>query len=165
MKKILLVLCILLVGCSKPTIYDTYVKNLKENNNISTDIPFDIEFYIVLSANNENNNYGVQDSLGNVTYISNRYGPFYIDNVNENRIIYQVIIDNPQIETDNVTALVIHDGKTNDIFPSVGIVDEPINLNIDKGIILLGYIDQTSDINFKVLIETNNQQYIYEYKY
>lgn len=133
MKKILLVLCILLVGCSKPTIYDTYVKNLKENNNISTDIPFDIEFYI--------------------------------DNVNENRIIYQVIIDNPQIETDNVTALVIHDGKTNDIFPSVGIVDEPIDLNIDKGIILLGYIDQTSDINFKVLIETNNQQYIYEYKY
>ncbi len=133
MKKILLVLCILLVGCSKPTIYDTYVKNLKENNNISADIPFDIEFYI--------------------------------DNVNENRIIYQVIIDNPQIETDNVTALVIHDGKTNDIFPSVGIVDEPINLNIDKGIILLGYIDQTSDINFKVLIETNNQQYIYEYKY
>ena len=133
MKKILLVLCILLAGCSKPTIYDTYVKNLKENNNISTDIPFDIEFYI--------------------------------DNVNENRIIYQVIIDNPQIETDNVTALVIHDGKTNDIFPSVGIVDEPINLNIDKGIILLGYIDQTSDINFKVLIETNNQQYIYEYKY
>ena len=133
MKKILLVLCILLVGCSKPTIYDTYVKNLKENNNISTDIPFDIEFYI--------------------------------DNVNENRIIYQVIIDNPQIETDNVTTLVIHDGKTNDIFPSVGIVDEPINLNIDKGIILLGYIDQTSDINFKVLIETNNQQYIYEYKY
>ena len=133
MKKILLVLCILLVGCSKPTIYDTYVKNLKENNNISTDIPFDIEFYI--------------------------------DNVNENRIIYQVIIDNPQIETDNVTALVIHDGKTNDIFPSVVIVDEPINLNIDKGIIMLGYIDQTSDINFKVLIETNNQQYIYEYKY
>lgn len=133
MKKILLVLCILLVGCSKPTIYDTYVKNLKENNNISTDIPFDIEFYI--------------------------------DNVNENRIIYQVIIDNPQIETDNVTALVIHDGKTNDIFPNVGIVDEPIDLNIDKGIILLGYIDQTSDINFKVLIETNNQQYIYEYKY
>ena len=133
MKKLLLVLCILLVGCSKPTIYDTYVKNLKENNNISADIPFDIEFYI--------------------------------DNVNENRIIYQVIIDNPQIETDNVTALVIHDGKTNDIFPSVGIVDEPIDLNIDKGIILLGYIDQTSDINFKVLIETNNQQYIYEYKY
>ena len=133
MRKILLLICILLVGCSKSTIYDTYVKNLKENNNISADIPFDIEFYI--------------------------------DNVNENRIIYQVIIDNPQIETDNVTALVIHDGKTNDIFPSVGIVDEPINLNIDKGIILLGYIDQTSDINFKVLIETNNQQYIYEYKY
>ena len=133
MKKILLVLVILLVGCSKPSIYDIYVKNLKENNNISTDIPFDIEFYI--------------------------------DNVNENRIIYQVIIDNPQIKTDSVTALVIHDGETNDIFPSIGIVDDKVDLNIDKGIILLGYVNQTSDINFKVLIETNNQQYIYEYKY
>lgn len=133
MKKILLIICILLIGCSKSTIYDTYVKNLKENNNISTNIPFDIEFYI--------------------------------DNVNENRIIYQVIIDNPKIKTDNVTALVIHDGEANDIFPSVGIVDEPIDLNIDKGIILLGYVDQTSDIRFKVLIETNNDQYVYEYKY
>ncbi len=133
MRKILLLICILLVGCSKSTIYDTYVKNLKENNNISEKIPFDIEFYI--------------------------------DNVNENRIIYQVIIDNPKIETDNVTALVIHDGETNDIFPSVGIVDDKVDLNIDKGIILLGYVDQTSNINFKVLIETNNNQYVYQYKY
>ena len=133
MRKILLLICILLVGCSKSTIYDTYVKNLKENNNISEKIPFDIEFYI--------------------------------DNVNENRIIYQVIIDNPKIETDNVTALVIHDGETNDIFPSVGIVDDKVDLNIDKGIILLGYVDQTSNINFKVLIETNNNQYVYQYNY
>ena len=133
MRKILLLICILLVGCSKSTIYDTYVKNLKENNNISEKIPFDIEFYI--------------------------------DNVNENRIIYQVIIDNPKIETDNVTALVIHDGETNDIFPSVGIVDDKVDLNIDKGIILLGYVAQTSNINFKVLIETNNNQYVYQYKY
>ena len=133
MRKILLLICILLAGCSKSTIYDTYVKNLKENNNISEKIPFDIEFYI--------------------------------DNVNENRIIYQVIIDNPKIETDNVTALVIHDGETNDIFPSVGIVDDKVDLNIDKGIILLGYVDQTSNINFKVLIETNNNQYVYQYKY
>ena len=133
MKKILLVICVILVGCSRPTIYDIYVKSLKENNNISTNIPFDIDFYI--------------------------------DNVNENRLIYQVIIDNSQIEASEVTALVIHNGKTNDIFPSVGIVDEKVNLNKEKGIILLGYIDQTSNINFKVLIETNNHQYIYEYKY
>ena len=133
MKKILLVLCILLIGCNKTTIYDTYVESLKENNNVSVNIPFDIEFYI--------------------------------DNVNENRLIYQVIIDNPKIEASDVSVLVIHDGKTNDIFPSVGIVDDKVNLNIEKGIILLGYINQTSDINFKVLIETNGQQYVYEYKY
>ena len=133
MKKILLILCFILVGCSKPTIYDTYVRNLKENNNISLDIPFNIEFYI--------------------------------DNVNENRLIYQVIIDNPQIDADSITALVIHNGETSDIFPSVGIVDEKVNLNEEKGIILLGYVNQTSNLVFKVLIETNNQQYIYEYKY
>lgn len=133
MKKILLILCFILVGCSKPTIYDTYVKNLKENNNISLDIPFNIEFYI--------------------------------DNVNENRLIYQVIIDNPQIDADSITALVIHNGETSDIFPSVGIVDEKVNLNEEKGIILLGFVNQTSNLVFKVLIETNNQQYIYEYKY
>ncbi len=133
MKKILLILCFILVGCSKPTIYDTYVKNLKENNHISLDIPFNIEFYI--------------------------------DNVNENRLIYQVIIDNPQIDADSITALVIHNGETSDIFPSVGIVDEKVNLNEEKGIILLGYVNQTSNLVFKVLIETNNQQYIYEYKY
>lgn len=133
MKKILVVLCLLLVGCSNQNLYDEYVENLKSNNNISSSIPFDIEFYI--------------------------------DDVNENRLIYQVIIDNAEIDADEVLALVIHDGKTNDIFPSVGIVDEKVNLNVEKGIILLGYIDQVSDINFKVLIEVNGNQYIYNYKF
>ena len=87
-----------------------------------------------------------------------------IDNVNENRIIYQVIIDNPKVDASNVKALVIHDAKTEDIFPSVGIVDEAINLNKQTGIILMGYINKTEDINFKVLIETD-QKYVYNYNY
>ena len=132
MKK-LLFLVILLVGCSKSNVYDMYVEKLKDDDNISRDIPFNIEFNI--------------------------------DNVNDNRIIYQVIIDEPKVEATNVKALVIHDVKTKDIFPSVGIVDEPIDLQKEKGIILIGYVDQTYDINFKLLIETEDNQYIYEYNY
>ena len=132
MKK-LLFLVILLVGCSKSNVYDMYVEKLKDDENISRDIPFNIEFNI--------------------------------DNVNYNRIIYQVIIDEPKVEATNVKALVIHDVKTKDIFPSVGIVDEPIDLQKEKGIILIGYVDQTDDINFKLLIETEDNQYIYEYNY
>lgn len=132
MKK-LLFLVILLVGCSKSNVYDMYVEKLKNDENISRDIPFNIEFNI--------------------------------DNVNDNRIIYQVIIDEPKVEATNVKALVIHDVKTKDIFPSVGIVDEPIDLQKEKGIILIGYVDQTDDINFKLLIETEDNQYIYEYNY
>lgn len=130
MKKLLVLLCFLLVGCSNST-YDNYVKELK-NSEASSEIPFDIEFNI--------------------------------DNVNENRIIYQVIIDNPKVDASSVKALVIHDAKTEDIFPSVGIVDETINLNEQKGIILMGYINKTEDINFKVLIETD-QKYVYNYNY
>ncbi len=133
MKKIFIILCLLLVGCHKISPYDLYVKELKETNIISEDIPFDINFYI--------------------------------DNVNENRIIYQVIIDNPKVEANKVKSLVIHDVVTKDIFPSVGIVDEEINLNEEKGIILIGYVDKISDINFKVLIETEDNKYFYTYNY
>lgn len=135
MKKVVLIIVVLLVGCNKtPSIYDRYVKEIQESTNYTTDLPCKVEFYI--------------------------------DNVNDNRIIYQVIIDEASYELKNVKALVIHDAVTKDIFPSIGIVDEPITLNQDnKGIILMGYIDQTSDIEFKVLIETDTNKYIYHYSY
>ena len=115
-KKFLILFIVLLTGCQK-SVYDDYVNMLKNTNEVSEELPFNIEFYI--------------------------------DNVNEERIIYQVIIDNPKEELKNVKALVIHDAKTSDIFPSVGIVDEEVTLNDEnKGIILLGYINKTSDINF-----------------
>ena len=72
---------------------------------------------------------------------------FYIDDIDDSKLIYQVIIDNPDYELNNVKVLVIHNVKTNDIFPSVGIVDE------------------TNGIEFKVLVETNNNKYIYQYSY
>lgn len=132
MKKIFILLLVLLTGCSN-NVYDNYVKELKEANN-TTEIPFDINFYI--------------------------------DEVNEDRLIYQVIIDNFNSDLTDVKALVIHDVNTNDIFPSVGIVDESIDINENnKGIILVGYVDKKDKINFKVLVQTSASKYIYFYNY
>ena len=85
-----------------------------------------------------------------------------IDRINEEEISYRAIIDNPKEIMNNVKALVIHDHFTVDIFPTIGIFDEPINLIINneevKGISLVGYIQTNKDIeeldlNIKTYIE------------
>lgn len=135
MKKIIsLFLLLILVGCYKPTTYDSYVTTLKQENIASENVPFDVNVYM--------------------------------DEVNESKWIYQVVIDNAKEELKNIKALVIHNVKTQDVFPSVGIVDEPITLNEKtKGINLIGYVDKKEAIEFKILIETNNQKYIVIYNY
>lgn len=136
MKKIIMILLfILLVGCSKPTTtYDSYVTTLKQENIASEYVPFDVNVYM--------------------------------DEVNESKLVYQVVIDNAKEEMKSIKALVIHNVKTKDVFPSVGIVDEPITLNAKtKGINLIGYVDKKEAIEFKILIETNNQKYIVIYNY
>ena len=133
MKKIIILIILLLTGCSN-NLYDEYVNLLKNTNTFSEELPFDINFYI--------------------------------DSVNEERIIYQVIIDNSKINLSDVKALVIHDAYTTDIYPSIGILDDTTSLSEDnKGIILIGYANKTKDINFKVLVETNNNKYFYSYNY
>jgi len=132
MKKIFILLLLFLTGCSN-SIYDDYVGELKNTNTVSSELPFDVNFYI--------------------------------DDVNEDRLIYQVIIENFDSDLSCVKALVIHDVNTKDIFPSVGIVDECVNINEgNKGIILVGYVDKKEDINFKVLVEADNK-YTYFYNY
>lgn len=90
----------------------------------------------------------------------------YMDEVTESKWIYQVVIDNAEKEMKDIKALVIHDVKTKDVFPSVGIVDEPITLNEQtKGINLIGYVDKKEEIEFKIFVETNHQKYIIIYNY
>lgn len=57
---------------------------------------------------------------------------------------YQVIIDNVKENIYDIEALAIHDVKTEDIFPSIGIFDDKEDLEVGKkplGIALAGYID------------------------
>lgn len=102
---------------------------------------------------------------------NSEYIPFDIsisyEKLIDEEVTYRVIIDNPKEEIRNIETIVIHDYKTDDIFPSSGIFDEKYNLipnvidkdsNDIKGIILTGYIPFDKDINefdaeFKVLIK------------
>lgn len=91
---------------------------------------------------------------------------FYIDKVNDEELIYQVVIDNAKEELNDIKAIVIHNQNTSHKFPSIGIIDDTITLNEEvKGINLIGYVPKKEEIEFKVLVKTNNQKYVVNYKY
>lgn len=88
-----------------------------------------------------------------------------IDRITEEEISYRAIIDNPKENMHNIKAMVVHDYFTDDIFPSIGIFDDTIDLIIGnektKGINLVGYIKTTKEIedlnlNIKVYVEYIN---------
>lgn len=108
----------------------------------------------------------VMDIASNDEYI-----PFdinlYYDKIIETEVMYRIIIDNPKIPVREIEAIVIHDQKTTDIFPTSGIFDQKYSLipgvinrksNYVEGIILIGYIPFDDEISklkteFKVLIK------------
>lgn len=139
MKKVLLlVLPLLLVGCSKDKLtlekdeYLVFKEELLEKNNFTNEE--DINFDLTIS----------------------------VDRVNEEEISYRAIIDNPKENMHNIKAILVHDYLTDEVFPSLGIFDDTIDLIIDdeniKGINLVGYIKTTKeikeiDLNIKVYVE------------
>lgn len=73
-----------------------------------------------------------------------------IDKTGDEEISYRAIIDNPKVDMYNIKALLIHENFTEDVFPSIGIFDETMDLIIDsdtlRGIELVGYIETTKEI-------------------
>ena len=90
------------------------------------------------------------------------------DKLIDSEVRYQVIIDNVKENIYDVEALAIHNKKTEDVYPSIGIFDDKQNLLVDKkpaGIILVGYIDYKKNIDsfkceLKVMIKykTNDKK-------
>jgi hypothetical protein len=96
--------------------------------------------------------------------------PFDINVVLEkdinSELTYTVILDKPKKEIRNIEAVAIHNFKTDDMYPSIGIFDDKLSLipnkidinnNLVEGIILVGYIKYDGSINdfngiIKVLI-------------
>ncbi len=146
MKKIWIILLILLTACSNNQ-ESQYYKKIEQLEKIN-ESSINIPFSIDIIVN----------KLTNMEFT------------------YHVIIDNPLVDAKDMKVLVIHDVETNNIFPSIGIVDDKVNLikdkvdldkNIVKGIALVGYLptDLNNDILFKVLIEyydnQNNKNIVY----
>ncbi len=89
----------------------------------------------------------------------------------KDEITYRVTIDQPKEKMKQVEAFVYHDQKTEDIYPSIGIFDEKVNLvpnlkkeseNNTEGIVLVGYIKTKKELEefhptFKVMILYNNK--------
>lgn len=82
------------------------------------------------------------------------------DKLNDEEVRYQVVIDNPKENIKNIKALAVHNRQTDDIFPSIGIFDDSVDLLLEsesKGVILVGYIPYEGDLDdfdckMKVLI-------------
>ncbi len=75
-----------------------------------------------------------------------------IERLTKYEITYHLVIDNFDQDINDIQAIVIHDQKTEDVYPSVGIYEDRIDLTKEnkKGILLVGYIDYKKDIkNFK----------------
>ena len=87
----------------------------------------------------------------------------YLNRVNDEELSYLVIIDNPKEDMYNIKAIAIHDYYTEDIFPSIGIFDDSIDLTLDSesnnGITLGGYIESMDDIEIleaRIYLEYTN---------
>lgn len=88
---------------------------------------------------------------------------FDINRVDEEKISYNFIINDINVDMYKVKALLIHDYFTDDIFPSVGIFEEPLTLhsNTEDKIELKGVINTNKDnlnIHFKLYLEYENEK-------
>ena len=134
MKKILVVIVLLLLtGCTNKVEEEKYAY-LEYKNNLE-----------------EQKDFVSQESLEFNTY-------FNLVRETEEKVTYSLVIDSPKVNMNNVKALLIHDFVTDDVFPSVGIFDEPVTLHKDSNdkIYLEGIIqtiDDISDTKFKLYLE------------
>ena len=134
MKKIILILpLIFIVGCTNDT----------EENKIAY-----LEYKSELQ---EHETFAVEEEINFNTY-------FNIKRENEEIINYSITINSPNINMHNVKALLIHDYVQEEVFPSIGILDEPVTLRKDSHdkIELKGTIQTTDDISnvkFKLYLE------------
>ena len=85
----------------------------------------------------------------------------------DNYYVYRLYIDEPKEEITDIEAIVIHNQKTKDIFPTTGIYESKLSLkpnyindNYVKGIILIGYLN-SDKATFKAFIKYNNQTACY----
>lgn len=134
MRKVILILpLILLMGCTNEVeeskyAYLDYKSELQKQEDFSTQEEIDFNTY------------------------------FNIERENEEVVNYSVVINNPNVDMHNVKALLIHDYVQDEVYPSVGIMGEPVALlkNSSDEIVLKGTFlttDDISNVKFKLYLE------------
>lgn len=80
-----------------------------------------------------------------------------IEQINEKESMYVLTLDNVKTDMYEIEVIVIHNKNTEDIYPSSGIYEEKIDISKNdeevKGIQLIGFIENTENIEFKTLIK------------
>lgn len=135
MKRVSIVAIVILLFCVGCTIITSNKEdNNKDNNEVTKN---EKEKNVYLDYVKELNN--VKESDSELPFdISVNYNL-----ISGEGIRYEVTIDNPKEEIKDIEALAIHNKQTDDVFPSIGIFDEKVNLikgEKPEGVILVGYI-------------------------
>ena len=99
--------CLLLIGCSNQ---EETIKNE----------------YIAMKSNllNESNYTSKEDLPLDIT--------IHIDRTGEEVVDYKVILENPKENMNELKAMVIHNYYNEDVYPSIGLFDEPQNLLVNQ---------------------------------
>ena len=90
-----------------------------------------------------------------------------LERESEETVAYKAVLTNPKQPMNNIKAILIHDGYTETVFPSIGLLNEKETLAEEKSIILEGVINTTKNIEklsleLKLWIEyTDNEENIH----
>ena len=85
-----------------------------------------------------------------------------VDRINEELINYKVVIKNPKEDMHDIKAMVVHNFYHEDLFPSIGLFNEPRKLLVDSNkteeLVLMDRIQTTKNISklglqFKIWVE------------
>lgn len=133
---IVICLSLFIVGCNKDEVYEDKEEYLKLKEELLNQEIF---------TNNNDINFDINISF---------------DKITEEEISYRAIIDNPKENMHDIKALLIHEYSSDDIFPSIGIFDDKVDLlltsNEVRGFSLVGYINtnvESTDLNIKLYLE------------
>lgn len=126
MKKLFILISVLLLtGCTTSSLVDDfYTSDLKELENSA--------------ANTSLYDYDLN---------------IYLEPIGE-EYLYQLVLDNPTTEIDNLKVLLIHDAYTDEVYPSYGYFGDNMDNTVEfKGLNLIGYLTPDKPkIEFKVLV-------------
>lgn len=83
---------------------------------------------------------------------------FEIEKFSDSLYRYSALINKKDETIKDAYAILIHNKKSENAFPSIGVFDDKVSVNEKKGIKLSGYVEDIENIEFKLLINYINNE-------